>query len=268
MPRIVMKFGGTSVADLERIRSVAARVRREVDAGNEVAVVVSAMAGATNQLVGWCSQLAPLHDAREYDAVVASGEQVTSGLLAIALQALGVELALADGLPANRLLLGAVPDWVAQDRNHRSILVQAWLRHLVFPDHRLVVEEPLCEVQPRGRDSALVAALSGAPAALVIRDRDAGRVADSAADLGAAAAAAAALRAALGVAELHGDAAELAVSILQAADAALEQLTGEGWGSLLGPAGSGQEVERLGRAAVVERATGPTSGERLLEGLA
>lgn len=204
-------------------------------------------------------------------ADVASGIPASAAVRAgraLALQALGVELALADGLPANRLLLGAVPDWVAQDRNHRSILVQAWLRHLVFPDHRLVVEEPLCEVQPRGRDSALVAALSGAPAALVIRDRDAGRVADSAADLGAAAAAAAALRAALGVAELHGDAAELAVSILQAADAALEQLTGEGWGSLLGPAGSGQEVERLGRAAVVERATGPTSGERLLEGLA
>jgi aspartate kinase len=91
MARIVMKFGGTSVADLDRIRHVAARVAREVGAGNEVAVVVSAMAGATNQLVAWCSQLAPLHDAREYDAVVATGEQVTAGLLAIALQTLGVE---------------------------------------------------------------------------------------------------------------------------------------------------------------------------------
>jgi aspartate kinase len=91
MARIVMKFGGTSVADLERIRHVAARVKREVDAGNEVAVVVSAMAGTTNLLVGWCSQLAPLHDAREYDAVVATGEQVTAGLLAIALQTLGVD---------------------------------------------------------------------------------------------------------------------------------------------------------------------------------
>ena len=91
MARIVMKFGGTSVADLERIRNVAARVAREVGAGNEVAVVVSAMAGTTNQLVGWCTQLSPLHDAREYDAVVATGEQVTAGLLAIALQALGVE---------------------------------------------------------------------------------------------------------------------------------------------------------------------------------
>ena len=91
MARIVMKFGGTSVADLDRIRNVAARVKREVDAGNEVAVVVSAMAGVTNQLVGWCQQLSPLHDAREYDAVVATGEQVTAGLLAIALQEMGVE---------------------------------------------------------------------------------------------------------------------------------------------------------------------------------
>jgi aspartate kinase len=91
MPRIVMKFGGTSVADLDRIRSVATRVKREVDAGNEVAVVVSAMAGATNQLVAWCQSLAPLHDAREYDTVVATGEQVTTGLLAIALQEIGVD---------------------------------------------------------------------------------------------------------------------------------------------------------------------------------
>ena len=91
MARIVMKFGGTSVADLDRIRNVAARVKREVDAGHEVAVVVSAMSGVTNQLVGWCQALSPLHDAREYDAVVATGEQVTSGLLAIALQAAGVE---------------------------------------------------------------------------------------------------------------------------------------------------------------------------------
>jgi aspartate kinase len=91
MARIVMKFGGTSVADLDRIRHVAARVKREVDAGQEVAVVVSAMAGATNQLVAWCQALSPLHDAREYDAVVATGEQVTAGLLAIALQEAGVE---------------------------------------------------------------------------------------------------------------------------------------------------------------------------------
>ncbi len=91
MPRIVMKFGGTSVADLDRIRNVANRVKREVDAGNQVAVVVSAMSGTTNQLVAWCQALAPLHDAREYDTVVATGEQVTSGLIAIALQQIGVD---------------------------------------------------------------------------------------------------------------------------------------------------------------------------------
>jgi aspartate kinase len=91
MSRIVMKFGGTSVADLDRIRNVAARVKREVEAGHEVAVVVSAMSGATNQLVKWCQELSPLYDAREYDTVVATGEQVTIGLLAIALQTVGVE---------------------------------------------------------------------------------------------------------------------------------------------------------------------------------
>jgi len=88
--RIVMKFGGTSLADVERIQAVAARVKREVDAGREVAVVVSAMAGTTNQLVGWTNAIARLHDAREYDTVVAAGEQVTSGLLALALQELGI----------------------------------------------------------------------------------------------------------------------------------------------------------------------------------
>jgi aspartate kinase len=89
-PRIVMKFGGTSVADIERIRAVAQRVKREVDAGADVAVVVSAMSGVTNQLVDWVRSISRLHDAREYDAVVASGEQVTSGLTSLALQELGV----------------------------------------------------------------------------------------------------------------------------------------------------------------------------------
>ena len=86
MSFLVMKFGGTSVANLERIRHVARHVKREVDAGNKVAVVVSAMAGVTNQLVAWVREASPLHDAREYDVVVASGEQVTAGLLAIVLQ--------------------------------------------------------------------------------------------------------------------------------------------------------------------------------------
>ncbi len=90
MARLVMKFGGTSVADLDRIRNVASHVKREVDAGHEVAVVVSAMSGKTNELVAWVKDASALYDAREYDAVVASGEQVTAGLLAIALQGKGM----------------------------------------------------------------------------------------------------------------------------------------------------------------------------------
>ncbi len=91
MARIVQKFGGTSVADLDRIKAAAAKVKAERDRGNEVAVVVSAMAGVTNQLVDWTVEMAPLHDAREYDTVVASGEQVSCGLMALALQGLGVD---------------------------------------------------------------------------------------------------------------------------------------------------------------------------------
>ena len=97
MARIVMKFGGTSVADIARIRNVARHVKREIDAGHEVAVVVSAMAGKTNELVAWVQDASRqegsslnLYDAREYDAVVASGEQVTAGLLALVLQAMGI----------------------------------------------------------------------------------------------------------------------------------------------------------------------------------
>ena len=98
MARIVMKFGGTSVADIGRIRNVARHVKREVDAGHQVAVVVSAMAGKTNELVGWVQDASKaegsnlnIYDAREYDAVVASGEQVTAGLLALVLQSVGID---------------------------------------------------------------------------------------------------------------------------------------------------------------------------------
>ena len=90
MAKIAMKFGGTSVADLDRIRHVAALVKKEVDRGHQVAVVVSAMAGETNKLIAWTREMSALHDAREYDAIVATGEQVTSGLLAVALGAIGV----------------------------------------------------------------------------------------------------------------------------------------------------------------------------------
>jgi aspartate kinase len=90
MAKIAMKFGGTSVADLDRIRHVASLVAKEVARGHQVAVVVSAMAGETNKLVGWTREISPLHDSREYDVVVAAGEQITAGLLAVALGAIGV----------------------------------------------------------------------------------------------------------------------------------------------------------------------------------
>lgn len=90
MALIVQKYGGTSVANLDRIRAVAQRVKATVDEGHQVAVVLSAMAGTTNQLVQWAREMSPMHDAREYDTVVSTGEQVTVGLLAIGLQALDI----------------------------------------------------------------------------------------------------------------------------------------------------------------------------------
>ena len=91
MARIVMKFGGTSMAGIERIRNVAERVRREAEDGDQVLVVVSAMAGETDRLVQLCREAAALHDPKEYDVVVASGEQVTAGLLAMTLQNMGLK---------------------------------------------------------------------------------------------------------------------------------------------------------------------------------
>ncbi|MFC3440529.1 aspartate kinase [Sphingobium rhizovicinum] len=91
MARIVMKFGGTSMAGMERIRNVAARVKHVVEQGHEVAVVVSAMAGETDRLVGFCKEASALYDPAEYDVVVAAGEQITSGLLAMTLKAMGVD---------------------------------------------------------------------------------------------------------------------------------------------------------------------------------
>ena len=91
MPRLVMKFGGTSLAGVERIRNVARHVQREVEAGNEVAVVVSAMSGKTDELVAWCKEAGSHFDNAEYDAIVASGELVTAGLLALVLKDMGLE---------------------------------------------------------------------------------------------------------------------------------------------------------------------------------
>ena len=90
MPLLVMKFGGTSVADLARIKNAAEKVKREVSRGYDVIVIVSAMSGKTNELVGWVESTSPLYDAREYDAVVSSGENVTAGLMALTLQEMDV----------------------------------------------------------------------------------------------------------------------------------------------------------------------------------
>jgi aspartate kinase len=90
MPRLVMKFGGTSVANLDRIRNAAERVRLEVDKGYDVIVIVSAMSGKTNEMVEWVNETSALYDAREYDAVVSSGENVTAGLMALTLQEMNI----------------------------------------------------------------------------------------------------------------------------------------------------------------------------------
>ena len=183
----------------------------------------------------------------------------------LAMQALGVELALADGLKVDRLLLGAVPTWVAEDGDAGEVFVQASLRRLLFPGHRLVIEEA-GESPAAGSVAALVTALSGGRAAVVVRRRIPGRGFETAAELRAAADAAAVLRASLGDGTLHGDAATAADRIVAAANATLDRLASEGWASLLGPTGT-DEVERFGSAAVVERASGPGASAALLEAL-
>ncbi len=204
-------------------------------------------------------------------ADVASGvpsDAATRAGRALALQALGVELALADGLPADRLLLGAVPEWALGEDDPGSILVQAWLRRSVFAGHRLFVGGPPGWLGSPGGSIAVVSALAGGDASLVLEPRLSGIVSAVAADLAAAAGTARAVRLALSDGALHGDAAELASRTLKAARLVLDRLSAEGWETLLGPAGLGADGERLGRAAVVERADGPTSSARLLDALA
>jgi D-Lysine 5,6-aminomutase TIM-barrel domain of alpha subunit len=181
----------------------------------------------------------------------------------LAMQALGVELALVDGLPVDRLLLGAVPSWVADEGDTSEVFVQASLRRLLFPGHRLVVEEA-AESSAARSVAALVTALSGGRAALVVRRRVIGRGADTAAELRAAAAAARVLRGSLGDGTLYGDAATLADRTVEAANATLDRLASEGWASLLGPTGT-DDTERFGSSAVVERASGPGASAVLLE---
>ena len=197
-------------------------------------------------------------------------DAVTRAGRGLALQALGLELALADGLPSDRLLLGAVPAWIAGEGAVAAVFLQARLRRLVFPDHRLVVGQAF-NPSPHGAAIELLSALLGSPAALVLRRTERGGVASAAADLASTGAAARSITASLGDGSLHGDAADAASRTLDAAISTLERLEGDGWASLLGPVGSGADserlgrsAERLGRSAVVDRDTGPTSGARLL----
>ena len=165
MARIVMKFGGTSMAGIERIRNVAARVKREWEAGNQVAVVVSAMAGETDRLVGFCREASSLYDPREYDVVVSSGEQITSGLLAMTLQAIGV--------PARSWLGSQVAIWT--DNAHakariKSIdsrgLEEGWARGevAVIPGFQGVTSDETGRVTTLGRGGSDTSAVAVAAA--------------------------------------------------------------------------------------------------------
>ena len=175
-------------------------------------------------------------------------------------------MALADGLPADRLMLGVVPHWVADDTDARAILLQAWLRKTVFPDHRLMVDGQAGWLTAPGAANAMVAALAGAPVSLLIEPIVTGRIASVSAGLTSAASTARAVRSALSDGALHGDAEDLASMTLRAAGQVLDRLSDDGWESLLGPVGRDADNERLGRSAVVERAQGPLSGAHLLKG--
>jgi hypothetical protein len=259
------------VAALERIDYVAADPIREIVEDNldpERALADHAFAHRLQARAG-CRVVigaGPL----ALGADVASGrpsDAATRAGRALALQALGVEFALADGLPADRLWLGAVPDWAVGDGDAGSILLAAWLRRTVFPNHHLVIGGTGGWLTAPGGVAAVVSALSGAAASLVVEPDLRGHVATVAADLASASRAAGAVRSSLGDGELHGGALELAQRILRVADAVLIRLGSQGWESLLGPDGREADGERLGRSAVVERADGPLSGARLLKDL-
>ena len=175
MPRIVMKFGGTSMAGIERIRNVAGRVRREAEAGNQVLVVVSAMAGETDRLVQLCREAAALHDPKEYDVVVASGEQVTSGLLAMTLQNMGLnarsfmgwQLVRASGVHGNARVesieatmlgeslsggtIAVIPGFQGSRRRPPGDAWPGWLRHLCGGDRSWRQGRPLRHLHRRRR---------------------------------------------------------------------------------------------------------------------
>jgi hypothetical protein len=259
------------VAAFERIDYVAANPIREIVEDNldpERALADHSFAHRLQTRAG-CSVVVgagPLALGADVASGIPSDSETRAGR-ALALQVLGVELALADGLPADRLMLGAVPDWAAGDGDAGAILTAAWLRHLVFPAHRLVIGGSGNWLTMPGGLAAVMSALSGSAVSIVLEPDLRGRIGAAATDLAAAANAARAVRSMIGDGALHGSAVELAARTLRAADAALVRLSAEGWGSLLGPDGRGADGERLGRSAVVERADEPGSGERLLKAL-
>ncbi|HEX7491477.1 MAG TPA: lysine 5,6-aminomutase subunit alpha [Candidatus Limnocylindrales bacterium] len=259
------------VAAFERIDYVAADPIREIVEDNldpERALADHSFAHRLQTRAG-CSVVVgagPLALGADVASGIPSDSETRAGR-ALALQALGVELALADGLPADRLMLGAVPDWAVGDGDAGAILMVAWLRRLVFPAHRFVIGGSGNWLTLPGGSAAVVSALSGSAASLVLEPDLRGKVGAAAADLTAAAGTARAVRSMIGDGALHGPAVERAGRILRAADAELVRLSSEGWSSLLGPDGRGADGERLGRSAVVERADGPGSAERLLKAL-
>jgi aspartate kinase len=165
MARLVLKFGGTSVATVERIQNAARHVKREWDAGHEVAVVVSAMSGATNQLVAWCKEAAALYDPKEYDVVVASGEQVTSGLMAIVLTSMGIPARswqgwqvplLGDDAHSSARIAGLEGDnIIAGFKAGRSVAVVAGFQGVNFETNRIVT------LGRGGSDTSAVALAAG-----------------------------------------------------------------------------------------------------------
>jgi aspartate kinase len=164
MPLLVMKFGGTSVADLDRIRNAAGKVKREVERGYGVIVIVSAMSGKTNELVGWVEQTSPLYDAREYDAVVASGENVTAGLMALTLQEMDVPARSWQGwqVPINTTSAHSAARFVSIPRDHLDAKFAEGFRVAVVAGFQGLSEEGRVTTLGRGGSDTTAVAFAAA----------------------------------------------------------------------------------------------------------
>jgi hypothetical protein len=258
---------GAVVAAFERIDMVGADPIREIAEDNvdpQRALADHAFAHRLHARAGTfvVTGAGPLAIGADMAAGVPA-DAATGGGRALALEALGAELALADGLPADRLLIGAIPAWMGQQARSSELLVQSRLRRLLFPELRLVIEEPGAEAAVGPRVGRVVAALSGAPAGLVMWEGTGASVGEVAPAHRAAADTAAAVRSGLGDGSLRGDAAEQARRTLKAASSTLRRLANEGWESVLGPS-TDRELARTGGAGVVERASGPAATADLL----